>query len=174
MSVAAHACPTPRTADAGACAPKVERERQIIDLFRHIAAFRASYDATLLDEAATFAAGIVGPTLADDLMAAAIRLDNEMRCQTAVDYAPLPVGSLERHDCEDAFLGMLLALSNQADRAALGLAGRLGVTETRALFASARALAAVLGWPGRGLSREAPVRPRRRRWPEAHLAYGQA
>lgn len=174
MSVAAHACLTPRAADAAVCAQRAERERQIIDLFRHIAAFRLSYDAKLLDEAAAFAAGIVGPTLADDLMAAAIRLDNEMRCQTAVDYAPLPVGSPERHECEDAFLGMLLALSNQADRAALGLAGRLGVVETRALFASARALAAILGWPDRAHPREVPARPRRRHWPETHLAYGQA
>lgn len=151
-----------------------EGERQVLDLFRHIAAFRASYDAALLEKAAAYAAALVGPALADDLMAAAIRLDNEMRCQTSLDYAPLPPGSLDRHECEEAFLGMVRAVCHQSERAALGLAGRFGITETRSLFASARDLAAVVGWPPRVTTREPSTAPQRPRWTMTTLAYGQA
>lgn len=170
----AHAFAQSRSSDGAGRVVGVDRERQVLDLFRLIAAFRARYDASLLEQAAACAASMVGPALADDLMAVAIRIDNEMRCQTTIDYAPMPVGTADRHDVEDAFLGMVGAAVQRADRAALGLAGRLGVTETRALFASARLLGTLLNWPPRVASREAPARSALQPWKKAALAYGQA
>jgi hypothetical protein len=167
--------PTPPRSHEGARrVVEADRERQILEMFRHIGAFRTNYDAAVLERAAAYATSQFGPTLGDELMAAAIRLDNEMRCQPHLDYTPMPIGSPHRHESEEAFLGLLRALSSHSERAALGFAGRLGITETRTLFASARALAAIAGWPAKVNWREAFPSPAQTRVAPARMAYGQA
>lgn len=150
------------------------REAFVLDLFRQIAAFRVSYDASLLEKAARSATEALGAHRGDEVMAAAIMLDNELRGQSCHDFATLAPGSAERSAAEADFLDLLAALASGPERAAVGAANRLALTDVRSLAASAGKLLRLLGW----LAPEPRSAQRRPKLPApgpvVGLSYGQA
>lgn len=126
--------------------PLADRERFVLELFRHLAAFRCNYDEAALQAAARHVERRFDRDQADDVMAAAILLDNEMRCQTELPFAQDEPGAEAVTACEHDFLALLKAAALASDRAAIGACSRLEVTDSRSLLACARRLARALEW----------------------------
>ena len=144
-----------------------EREWFVLDLFRLLSQFRATYDPRALENAAEHAArgmGRLAATDPDGLMAGAVLLDNELRCHNVTTYAAGLPGSTVRSDQEDAFVLLLKACGvGGSERVAIGAAVKLGVDDSRALLSCAAQFTRRLGWPARG-----PGEPLRdSKWTEA-------
>lgn len=133
---------------APASKPLSERERFVLELFRHLAVFRSTYDEEALQSAARHVERRLGRDQADEVMADAVLLDNELRCQTAVTLAFEDPLTIETSASELDFLALLKAGASGSDRAAIGACRRLQVADSRALLFYARRLARSLGWSG--------------------------
>lgn len=142
--------PSPCPDSPPAASPKAlsERERFVLELFRHMAVFRTTYDEEALQSAARHVERRLGREQADEVMADAVLLDNELRCQTAVTLAFEEPLTLETSVGELDFLALLKAGASGSDRAAIGACRRLQVADSRSLLFYARRLARSLGWSG--------------------------
>ncbi|MFO1148399.1 MAG: hypothetical protein U1E62_08480 [Alsobacter sp.] len=113
-----------------------EQDRFVLDLFRLLRLFRERYDEAWLARAEALAQRRLGPE-ADDLMGAAVMLDNELRCRGVTAYASGRPGDHRAEGAEVLFLAFLDAAVERADAAAARAASALGVDDSRALAALA-------------------------------------
>jgi hypothetical protein len=125
-----------------------ERDRFVLELFRHLAVFRTTYDEEALQSAARHAERRLGRDQADEVMADAVLLDNELRCQTPAALTFEAPMTIEPSAGELDFLALLKAGALASDRAAIGACRRLQVADSRALLFYATRLAHSLGWTG--------------------------
>lgn len=117
-----------------------ERDLFVLDLFRHLAVFRRHYDEHALSQAARHLELALGRERADDVMADAVLLDNEMRCQTDAAFASSTPGACQSSQSELDFVSFLNAVAGGSERAAMGACSRLGITDSRALLLYAKRL----------------------------------